>query len=62
VTVDAVVYFRIQDAVSSVCNVDNVKTATRLLAQTTLRYDKEEELYLYVGATLKAFNVPASDL
>lgn len=37
VTVDAVVYFRIQDAVSSVCNVDNVKTATRLLAQTTLR-------------------------
>ena len=38
VTVDAVVYFRIQDAVSSVCNVDNVKTATRLLAQTTLRF------------------------
>ena len=37
VTVDAVVYFRIQDACSSVCNVDNVKTATRLLAQTTLR-------------------------
>jgi len=37
ITVDAVVYFRIQDAVSSVCNVDNVKLATKLLAQTTLR-------------------------
>lgn len=37
ITVDAVVYFRIQCAVSSVCNVDNVKNATRLLAQTTLR-------------------------
>jgi len=37
ITVDAVVYFRISDAVSSVCNVDNVKTATRLLSQTTLR-------------------------
>eukprot|EP00116_Pleurobrachia_bachei_P008622 sb/3468884/ len=37
ITVDAVVFFRIQDAVSSVCNVDNVKLATKLLAQTTLR-------------------------
>ena len=37
VTVDAVVYYRIRDAVASVCNVDDVQKATKLLAQTTLR-------------------------
>ncbi|XP_063691209.1 stomatin-like [Bolinopsis microptera] len=37
VTVDAVVYYRIHDAIMSVCNVDDVQKATKLLAQTTLR-------------------------
>ena len=37
VTVDAVVYYRIRDAIMSVCNVDDVQKATKLLAQTTLR-------------------------
>lgn len=37
VAVDAVVYFRINDATASVVNVENANTATRLLAQTTLR-------------------------
>ena len=37
VTVDAVVYCRIRDAIWSVCNVDDVQKATKLLAQTTLR-------------------------
>ena len=37
VTVDAVVYYRISDAICSVCNVDDVQKATKLLAQTTLR-------------------------
>jgi len=37
VRVDAVVYYRIRDAVMSVCNIDDVKKSTRLLAMTTLR-------------------------
>ena len=37
VGVDAVVFYSIQDPVCSVCNVDSVRTSTRLLAQTTLR-------------------------
>jgi regulator of protease activity HflC (stomatin/prohibitin superfamily) len=37
VTVDAVVYFRVVDAVSAVVKVENFLKATSLLAQTTLR-------------------------
>lgn len=37
VTVDAVVYYRIQDPVMSVNNVANAHHSTKLLAQTTLR-------------------------
>ena len=37
VSVDAVVYFRISDPTACVNNVENANTATRLLAQTTLR-------------------------
>ena len=37
VNVDAVVYFRIFDPVTSVKNVANAAYATRLLAATTLR-------------------------
>ena len=37
VTVDAVVYFRVVDAISSVVNVENAQYSTRLLAATTLR-------------------------
>lgn len=37
VTVDAVVYFRIQCPISSVANVNNAQLSTWLLAQTTLR-------------------------
>jgi len=37
VQVDGVIYYRINNAVMSVCNVDNVNRATRLLSQTTLR-------------------------
>ncbi|KAI3382189.1 hypothetical protein SNEBB_007578 [Seison nebaliae] len=37
VTVDAVVYFRIFDAVTSVTNVEDAARATKLLAATTLR-------------------------
>jgi erythrocyte band 7 integral membrane protein len=36
-TVDAVVYFRIFDSISSVINVENATNSTRLLAATTLR-------------------------
>ena len=36
-SVDAVVYFRIFDPVSSVTNVENCNRSTRLLAATTLR-------------------------
>lgn len=35
--VDAVIYFRIYNATMSVTNVENAKSSTRLLAQTTLR-------------------------
>ncbi|XP_034557505.1 stomatin (EPB72)-like 3a [Notolabrus celidotus] len=37
VSVDGVVYFRINCPISSVANVSNAHTSTRLLAQTTLR-------------------------
>lgn len=37
VTVDAVVYFKIFDPISSVNNVSNANYSTRLLAATTLR-------------------------
>jgi len=35
--VDAVIYYRIHDSIKSVLNVADVNTATKLLAQTTLR-------------------------
>ncbi|XP_046876094.1 stomatin (EPB72)-like 3b [Hypomesus transpacificus] len=37
VSVDGVVYFRVNDPISSVANVTNADYSTRLLAQTTLR-------------------------
>lgn len=37
VSVDGVVYFRIYCPISSVANVSNAHSSTRLLAQTTLR-------------------------
>ncbi|XP_064616019.1 band 7 protein AAEL010189-like [Liolophura sinensis] len=37
VAVDAVVYYRIQNAISSLTNVENVHLSTGLLAQSTLR-------------------------
>ncbi|XP_062411996.1 stomatin-like [Sardina pilchardus] len=37
VCVDGVVYFRVSDPIRSVANVSNADSATRLLAQTTLR-------------------------
>ena len=37
VSVDAVVYYRVSDAVTSIANVENAHHSTRLLAQTTLR-------------------------
>ena len=37
VAVDAVIYFRIYNATMSITNVENAKSSTRLLAQTTLR-------------------------
>ncbi|XP_056288519.1 erythrocyte band 7 integral membrane protein isoform X2 [Pseudoliparis swirei] len=37
VSVDGVVYYRVQDATLAVANITNADAATRLLAQTTLR-------------------------
>lgn len=37
VNVDGVVYYRVQNATQAVANVTNADSATRLLAQTTLR-------------------------
>ena len=37
VSVDAVVYYRVNNATISVANVENAHHSTRLLAQTTLR-------------------------
>lgn len=37
VAVDAVVYFRVNNAASSIINVEDFNRATRLLAATTLR-------------------------
>ena len=37
ISVDAVVYYQVQNSVMSVVNVENAGGATRLLAQTTLR-------------------------
>ena len=36
-TVDAVVYYRISNATTAICNVENFTNSTRLLAATTLR-------------------------
>ena len=36
-SVDAVVYYRVQNAIASVANVKNAHLSTRLLAQTSLR-------------------------
>ena len=37
VTVDAVVYYRVQSATTSIINVEDANRSTRLLAATTLR-------------------------
>ena len=37
ITVDAVVYFKVQDPLLAINNVSNFEWATRLLAKTTLR-------------------------
>lgn len=37
VNVDGVVYYRVQNATLAVANITNADSATRLLAQTTLR-------------------------
>lgn len=37
VAVDAVVYYRVQNACTSITNVEDANRSTRLLAQTTLR-------------------------
>ena len=37
VSVDAVVYYKINNPMYSVCNVTNAASSTRLLASTTLR-------------------------
>jgi len=37
VSVDAVVYYRVSNAIVSIANVANAHQSTRLLAQTTLR-------------------------
>lgn len=37
VSVDAVVYYRVNNATISIANVENAHHSTRLLAQTTLR-------------------------
>ena len=37
IAVDAVVYYRINNAIDSVQNVENAQSSTKLLAQTTLR-------------------------
>ena len=37
VAVDAVIYFRVSNPVSSVVNVEDATRSTKLLAQTTLR-------------------------
>lgn len=34
---DAVVYYRIRNAISAITNIENYKTSTQLVAQTTLR-------------------------
>jgi len=37
VAVDAVVYYRICNAIAAITNVENYKSSTQLVAQTTLR-------------------------
>lgn len=37
VAVDAVVYYRVNNSITSIANVENAHHSTRLLAQTTLR-------------------------
>ena len=39
VHVDAIMYYKVYNAISAISNVDDYGQSTRLLAATTLRYD-----------------------
>ena len=54
VSVDAVVYYRISNAIVSVANVENAHHSTRLLAQTTMRFKVCDKKKLFCIA-LKEF-------
>lgn len=54
VSVDAVVYYRISNAIVSVANVENAHHSTRLLAQTTMRFKVCDKKMLFCIA-LKEF-------
>ena len=39
ISVDAVVYYQVSNPLSAICNNDDYNRSTRLLAQTTLRFE-----------------------
>ena len=55
VSVDAVVYYRISNAIVSVANVENAHHSTRLLAQTTMRFKVCDKKNAFFCIALKEF-------
>ena len=41
ISVDAVVYYQVSNPLSAICNNDDYNRSTRLLAQTTLRFESK---------------------
>ena len=47
ISVDAVVYYQVSNPLSAICNNDDYNRSTRLLAQTTLRFENVKAVELH---------------
>ena len=58
ISVDAVVYYQVSNPLSAICNNDDYNRSTRLLAQTTLRFEwKMSRLYRFTKVFLNKRNI-----
>ena len=58
VNVDAIMYYKVSNATSAISNVDDYSQSTRLLAATTLRFDKrfgESRLPFFLHSSIPGF-------
>ena len=45
--VDAIMYYKVYNAISAISNVDDYGQSTRLLAATTLRHENDDLLNIF---------------